>query len=304
MAYIMLILASFVIALYPMPSLLKASIDDASTDDQKPNTFKQYLHMWKTYVGQNRLKDALQILKDIPLDQKYEYHDYLDYLWACGSTYRKLNHQDVAQQFFTKIIHSRTAQSYHFWWIVGNAHKALGDKTQAISCWEKALTFADSKNHTKEMVILYYNIGQTAIADKEYQEAIDALKHATTLNPSVAVYDALGTAYRKIGNISDSLVCYKKAVELDPQWINSINNIGICYYKQKKIKLAVQQFKKAITLDPLHYQAYVHLGKHYILKKKKKRALSCLKSAYTLLKEGMAAQKIKIQKYIDKAEKL
>ena len=302
MTHIMLILASFVIALYPIISL--PSSCDIYANDQRSNTLKKYLSMWKTYIGQNRFVDALNTLKNIPLDQDYGYDDYLDYLWACGSTYRKLNCSDIAQQFFTKIIHSRSTQDYHFWWIAGNAYKALGDKTKAIDCWKKALTFADQKHHTKEMIILYYNIGKIAIISKQYQEAINALKQAISLNPSVAVYDSLGTAYRKIGNIQEALTCYKKAVELDPQWINSINNIGICYYQQKKIKLAVQQFKRAIALDPLHYQAHLHLAKHYIIKKKKKRALNHLNTASILLKEGMTTQKLKIQKYIERAEQL
>lgn len=296
MTYIMFIVTLFILPL---------CVHSASADDQQPHTFKQYFALWKTCVGQNRLEDALDVLKNIPLDQTYEYCDYLDYLWASGSTYRKLNCSDIAQQFFTKIINSKPVDNYHYWWLVGNAFKALDDKTQAVSCWKKALTFTDPQQHSKEITTLYCNIGHVASINKQYQDAIDALKRAIALNPqSVSAYDCLGTAYRKIGNFTEALVCYKKALELDPQWINSINNIGICYYKHKKIKQAVQQFKKTIMIDPLHYEAHFRLGKHYALKKKKKRALQHLKSASLLLKEGMVIQKYKIQKLIEVAEKL
>lgn len=271
----------------------------------QPHYLKRHLDLWKAYIQQDNVDDALQVLKEVPLEYPQHPYDYLGYYWACGSTYRTLRKLDVARYFFNKIIESKQINHHRYWWIVGNAHSALQNYDQAIDCWQLTLELLEPDEEQQSYVILYRNIGHTGIMARRYQEAINVLEKAIALNPHMASsHDSLGTAYRKNGNLDNALHCYHNALKVDPQWANSLNNIGICYYKQGEKERAVKQFQKAVEVKPTHYEAHFRLGKYYVHQGNKKLALEHLHQAYDIEGQDMVLKPKKVAKFIAQAEKL
>ncbi len=271
----------------------------------QPHYLKRHLDLWKVYIQQDNVDGALQLLKEVPLEHPQHPYDYLGYYWACGNTYRQLRKLDIARYFFNKIIDSKQINHYRYWWIVGNAHSALGNYDQAIACWQLTLELLDPDEEQQSFVILYRNIGHIGIMARRYQEAITTLTKAVELNPHMASsHDSLGTAYRKHGDLDSALHCYHNALKVDPQWANSLNNIGICYYKQGKKEQAIQQFQRALEIKPSHHEAHFRLGKCYVHEGNKELALCHLHQAYDIEGQDMVLKPQKVAKFIDRAEKL
>lgn len=272
----------------------------------EPHNLKHRLELWKVYIQQEQLDKALELLKNVTIDNNQDFFDYLGYYWACGITYNRLQKIKLAQFFFHKIINSKPIDHYRYWWLVGNAYSALEQPEEAITCWERTLELVEPNEDQQSFVKIYRNMGHTYIKLGLYEKAISILEKAVTLNPYMASsYDSLGTAYRKQGNIEKALEQYHHALAIDPTWANSINNIGICYYKDNKQENAYQQFQKALALRPHHPEAHFRLGKYYVYKTDKEQALSHLQQASVAIKgQDMILTQHKVEKYINKAELL
>ena len=74
---------------------------------------------------------------------------------------------------------------------------------------------------------------------KKYKQSIELLKKEIKkdkLNPDL--YNYLGYAYRKNGNLEPAILSYKEALRLDPKHIKAHNYIGIAYLKVGNIDKA------------------------------------------------------------------
>lgn len=92
---------------------------------------------------------------------------------------------------------------------------------------EKAIAFYDS---LKNKDFLSYDfsesqlnsLGYRLLNDKKYEEAIEIFKLNTIAYPeSSNVFDSLGEAYYRKGDIAGAVKCYEKALELDPSNLSS-----------------------------------------------------------------------------------
>jgi CubicO group peptidase (beta-lactamase class C family) len=94
---------------------------------------------------------------------------------------------------------------------------------------EKGLDYYDS---LKRMDFRNYDfsepqlnsLGYRLLNDKKYKEAIEVFKVNTIAYPeSSNVFDSLGEAYYRAGDIQTAKKCYEKALELDPTNLSSVN---------------------------------------------------------------------------------
>ncbi len=106
-----------------------------------------------------------------------------------------------------------------------------------------------------------FNTGATALENKQYAQAVEALEKASTLDPKqTAVWVTLADAYladsaTKTGADRDAEVqkgidAYNKAVELKPEDAAIHNNYGRALAQAKKYKEAQDEMSKAAQLDP------------------------------------------------------
>ena len=61
-------------------------------------------------------------------------------------------------------------------------------------------------------------------------------------------------------NIKDAQIYYRKVLELDPNYINALNNIGVIFQGLGKKQRAKECFEKAIKINPNYADAYYNLG--------------------------------------------
>ena len=70
--------------------------------------------------------------------------------------------------------------------------------------------------------MLYNVLGASLAARKRYREAIAAYSKLLELEPNLAPgYMNIGHAQRGLGDIDKAIECYKKAIELNPQFFEA-----------------------------------------------------------------------------------
>ena len=80
---------------------------------------------------------------------------------------------------------------------------------------------------------------------------------------SAAVEKDRGNAFLKINELDKAIACYKKSVELSPDYTDAYFNLGKAYFLQKKYSEAANAFEKVRKLAPNDAEALVLLGESY-----------------------------------------
>ncbi len=89
-------------------------------------------------------------------------------------------------------------------------------------------------------------------------------RKAVSLDSNLAEgYKALGDGYNTKGWMKKGLECFRKAVELNPNYFPAVNNIGFNLGSFGKFVDMIYWDKKALALDPTHAFGYFSVGMDY-----------------------------------------
>ncbi len=70
----------------------------------------------------------------------------------------------------------------------------------------------------------------------------------------------VGYRYQKTDNFEKAIECYKKAIELDPEYPCAHNDLGIIYFYLDEPSKSIKEFKKALKIDPNYLGVYTNLA--------------------------------------------
>jgi len=133
-------------------------------------------------------------------------------------------------------------------------------------------------NEKEFEAIQFSNLGVAWYERGDYDKAIKYYKRAVELNPDfVEAYNNLGVSYAKQGNYSQAIECYKKAAKKDLNYATPFSNIGVAFYRLGYLEKAVKYFEKAIAADPKYKRAYSYKVVVLMKKGNRKKALKFLK---------------------------
>ena len=126
----------------------------------------------------------------------------------------------------------------------------------------------------------WFNKGYDAHLKKEYDKAKSFYLRAIEINPDFSeAYNNLGVVYYKQGNHTDAIKCYKKAIEINPSNSTAYNNLGLVYGKQGNPSDAIKNFIKTIEINPDFSEAYNNLGVVYEKQGRYYDAIKCYNKA-------------------------
>ncbi len=107
----------------------------------------------------------------------------------------------------------------------------------------------------------WFNLGISATALEEFDEAEHAYRQARALNPgALKTQRNLGRLYLKQSKRKEALACFKQASILAPADAQSYNDLGEAHRQLAQHPQAIQAFSKAIELRPGYAQAHFNLG--------------------------------------------
>src|SRR5208283_4679285 len=161
---------------------------------------------------------------------------------------------------------------------MGVAYKNMGDIDRAIEEYKRAVEIDETYYKA------YNNLGVAFYKKSFFDEAQKYFKKALEINPNYAVakknleaaekkdavftetimkleqkanevrentaiYFDLGKTYRSTGHLENAIVQYQKVIQLEPDNIEALNNIGTVYYELGQYDNAINSFITVISKD-------------------------------------------------------
>jgi tetratricopeptide (TPR) repeat protein len=120
-------------------------------------------------------------------------------------------------------------------------------------------------------------IGDSLMAHRRYQAAIEAYKQAPTI--SAEIWNKMGIAHQMMFNMQDAMHCYQESLRLDEKNVNVLNNLGTVYDSMKDYKAAVKMYHKALKIEPKSGLVLKNLGTDLLAQRKYKKGWEAYKEA-------------------------
>lgn len=111
--------------------------------------------------------------------------------------------------------------------------------------------------------------------NEQLKIAIDHLIKSINYDASfVQAYDNLGKAYRMLGEIDLAIEVYKISIKIFPGGVSAIQNLAIAYSQKKEWNNSILEYKKLIDLDPNSPEGYYGISGIYLRTKQLDLALN------------------------------
>ena len=113
--------------------------------------------------------------------------------------------------------------------------------------------------------------------------AIEHIGHATRINPAIAAFQSnLGLSYQAIGNLDQAAACWRRALELKPDHVETHIALGNILKDQGKLDETVACYRRALLLRPDFAPAHYNLGNALKEQQKPDDAIACYRRALEL----------------------
>jgi tetratricopeptide (TPR) repeat protein len=146
-------------------------------------------------------------------------------------------------------------------------------KDSAMLCFNKAL---DATKQKDPKVLLAIALAQQDAPEGDATYAIDLLNRALKKDKhNPALYVAIGNAYRKLMNGTESYKAYQDALIQDAHYAEAAYRLGKIFVSQGNDAMYLKYFNDAVASDSLYAPAWYELYYHYYFKDVNK-AMDCL----------------------------
>jgi predicted TPR repeat methyltransferase len=129
--------------------------------------------------------------------------------------------------------------------MLGMLSHQMGDNVSAVRLLNTALT------KSKGGAELYTNLGNALQASGQLADAISSFKKALEINPDfILAQNNLGNALSLAGNNEEAINCLKKTIQQNPDHAPAYYNLGNALYSRGEQESAIKNFRKALAIDP------------------------------------------------------
>jgi Tfp pilus assembly protein PilF len=135
----------------------------------------------------------------------------------------------------------------------------------------------------------------TAQMQGDYDRAVELYRGSIALHPTAEAYTFLGWTYHFQGKIEEAIAECKRAIEVDPDFGNPYNDIGVYLIDLNRYDEAIPWLElamKARRYEPRHFP-YFNLGRVYLAKGMINRARELFQKSlsieprYTLARQAL-----------------
>lgn len=230
-----------------------------------PNREDYYVDLGLSYKGKNLYDKAIENYKKAISVNPNCINAYVN----LGSIYVDTGKYDLAIVNCQKAIDINP--NFELAYVnMGAAYENKGEHHKARALFEKALlinpnsTLAKNNNqyiankssslselNSKNIVSKYINEGINYSKVGNYTQAIECFKKAILINQnSSAAYIDLGVVYYNLGRYDEAIENYQVALKINPNEVGGYINLGNAYAKKKSYNKALELYKKALVIDP------------------------------------------------------
>lgn len=144
---------------------------------------------------------------------------------------------------------------------------------------------AISTTQSGQQAASLYQEAQRHLQQGNPHQATSLFQEIIKLQPDFALsYQGLGDSWRSQGNLSPSLRCYLKAIELQPDLISAdfLLDLGSEFAEKTQIDEAILCYNKALQIDSHHTKSYLNLGVMWRKKGEPSKAIALYQQALAL----------------------
>ncbi|MFH1130303.1 MAG: tetratricopeptide repeat protein [Pseudomonadota bacterium] len=197
-------------------------------------------------------------IEGIKLSEQYEYEPAifafkraadLDPNWSgplvnLGVTFGRMGKLDKAIEAYSSAL-DRDPTNPVAYFNLGTAHHELGNYQAAVAMFEDLLSLAP--DFPRVRAALANVLGEL----KEYDRTIALLLEELEIdNKSASSWASLGLAYICCGNTERGEECLKRALALDPGYLNAHYTLAMFYVTQKRLDEAEKTLVNVFRLNP------------------------------------------------------
>jgi Tfp pilus assembly protein PilF len=139
-----------------------------------------------------------------------------------------------------------------------------------------------SEIHTKALELVQRAMNHQMAG--EIEDSIRLYRESIALHPTADAHTYLGWAYSFQGRIDEAIAQCEIAIQLDPQFGNPYNDLGVYLMQQQKFDEAIpwlERAKQAQRYEPRHFP-YINLGRVYMIKGMLQKAIEEFREAVRL----------------------
>lgn len=196
---------------------------------------------------------------------------------------------DEARQHFFKAIEKTNVDSEMYLYI-GDSYKDDMNLSAAENWYRAGLKINPlDVNYNARMVRLY---GEPSLFNQKQAVFLKELEMATLIEPddfyNNTVYNIhrdIAAAYQLNQKNEEAIQWYKKAIELNPDWIIAWIDLGYTYFYMNQFEPAETHFQKAIALAPEAFDGHWALAILYDQQKKYDKAIAAYEKCIELRPE-------------------
>lgn len=146
--------------------------------------------------------------------------DDADALGSLAATFLELDLARSAVAPAERVVQLRPDQGESHA-MLGTAYMLAGRTDDAIDTYEIAIELVGNEPG------LIGNLVECYATAGRFRESVNAGQVLLELAPSAAAWDRQGRSYFRLGDYDASVECYRRAVEIDPDYWPSLNGIGV-----------------------------------------------------------------------------
>ncbi len=129
----------------------------------------------------------------------------------------------------------------------------------------------------------YFQRGNEFIKAGRLEEAVGEYQRTLELEPeNVDALTNLGVVYYNLGQLDEAIAQYSKAIEIAPNDADIHSNLAAAYVQTNQLEKALEEYSTAVELNPDLAEAYFGLGVVYLQLGQNDKAIEAFESFQAL----------------------
>ena len=217
-----------------------------------------------------------------------------------GSLYAQQKKWQKAREYYQKaiVIKPDFSGAYRN---LARVWKQLGEPEKAAQCQNQALSLESQEVNVEE----YVRSGDLLMGENKPEQALEYYLKAVKLSPDLQIgHQKVAETWGKLGKWQEAAKCWERALSIEPQSANAQKyfQLGDVFLKQNQLEEAISVYKKALQLNPNFVPALVRLTRIYDSQKQFNQAVTYCQRVVQLLPNNKEAQN-KLTSLVRKQEK-
>ncbi len=226
--------------------LYERIVENKTAETDLKDISELYFEMGMLYCNEDSEDDLAQAYMWISRAQK-EDPQREQYKYVEANILRLQKKYQAALEVFKRFPESSQEMASHHYYL-GICYEEMGEKEQAIKCYEQALERDDKYRDTADKLSkIYLQKYQETYHKEDYLEALEYASKQIEADDCAYYLIERGNAFEAGMLLEDALADYRRAMEYEPDNLRAYYCMGHCYMLMGRFKEAIEQLTEVAS---------------------------------------------------------